>query len=46
MNALAGVSGAKVLLFSRAGFSKDLAALTRSRADIELIDLERLYHGD
>ncbi|WP_034590410.1 AAA family ATPase [Hamadaea tsunoensis] len=35
----------KLLLFSRTGFTKELRAET-GRADLELIDLERLYHGD
>lgn len=35
----------RLLLFSRGGFTRDLARLGRTRDDVELIDLERLYHG-
>ena len=35
----------KLLLFSRTGYSADLQAVARRRRDVELIDLERLYHG-
>lgn len=38
------VSNIKRLLFSLQGFAPDLDASGR-RADVELIDLERLYHG-
>jgi hypothetical protein len=34
-----------LLLFSREGFTADLTAAARGRADVQLIDLERLYHG-
>ena len=37
---------AKRLLFSAEGFSPDLAAAARNRPDVELVDLERLYHGN
>jgi uncharacterized protein len=33
------------LLFARAGFTSELTRLTRTRGDIELIDLDRLYSG-
>ena len=36
----------KLLLFARSGFTPPLADLAARRADIELIDLQRLYHGD
>jgi uncharacterized protein len=35
----------KLLLFSRRGFTRDLTRLGKTRDDVELIDLERLYHG-
>ena len=36
----------KRLLFSLKGFTPDLSAAARRRADVELIDLERLYDGE
>ena len=36
----------KLLLFSRNGFTPDLTAEAATRTSIELIDLNRLYHGD
>ncbi len=36
----------KLLLFSRSGFSADLARLADRRTDVELIDLDRLYAGE
>ncbi|NJP89810.1 ATP-binding protein [Nonomuraea sp. FMUSA5-5] len=36
----------KLLLFARAGFSDELARVARGRADVELVDLHRLYTGD
>lgn len=36
----------RLLLFARAGFTPALHATARSRPDVELIDLERLYHGE
>ncbi|GAA1277390.1 ATP-binding protein [Sphaerisporangium rubeum] len=36
----------KLLLFSRSGFSAGLARLAAERADVELVDLARLYEGD
>lgn len=36
----------KRLLFSLEGFTPDLAAAARSRPDVELVDLPRLYEGD
>ena len=35
----------KLLLFSRQGFTPDLAAEAQSSPDVALIDLHRLYHG-
>lgn len=35
----------KLLLFSRQGFTPDLTAQARSRSDVVLVDLPRLYHG-
>ena len=39
-------SASRLLLFSRAGFGPDLVAEARSRKDVELIDLARLYVGE
>ena len=36
---------AKILLFA-AGFTQDLQAQAANRADVELVDLDRLYHGE
>ncbi|MFC5830381.1 ATP-binding protein [Nonomuraea insulae] len=36
----------KLLLFARSGFAEDLREAARGRADVELIDLHRLYHGE
>lgn len=36
---------ARRLLFSMNGFSSELAATARRRADVELVDLDRLYEG-
>ena len=36
----------KLLLFARSGFTPPLAELSARHADIELIDLHRLYHGE
>lgn len=36
---------AKLLLISRRGFAKALHSAVRTRPDVELIDLERLYEG-
>jgi hypothetical protein len=35
----------KLMLFSRQGFTPELNAEARSRPDVALIDLDRLYHG-
>ncbi|WP_240506532.1 AAA family ATPase [Thermoactinospora rubra] len=35
----------KLLLFARSGFTPELRRLARSRPDVELIDLRRLYGG-
>lgn len=35
----------KLLLFGRAGFSTELTAEAATRPDVELIGLDRLYHG-
>lgn len=42
----ADVKGAKLLLFSRSGFDRDLRNEVATRADIELVDLGRLYRGE
>jgi len=39
------VRDTKLLLFGRSGFRRDLTAKARRRADLELVDLERLYVG-
>jgi uncharacterized protein len=36
----------RLLLFSAAGFDRELVATARRREDLELIDLERLYGGE
>ncbi|MEO3872628.1 ATP-binding protein [Nonomuraea sp. B12E4] len=36
----------KLLLFARSGFTDDLVALAHGRADVELVDLARLYTGE
>ncbi|MFG1703968.1 ATP-binding protein [Nonomuraea sp. M3C6] len=36
----------KLLLFARSGFTDDLVEVARGRADVELVDLERLYSGE
>jgi len=40
------VGAPKLLLFSRSGFSDDLARVADRRDDVELVDLRRLYHGE
>jgi hypothetical protein len=35
----------KLLLFSRSGFAPELTAAAAGRPDVELVDLNRLYHG-
>ncbi|GAA0996936.1 ATP-binding protein [Acrocarpospora macrocephala] len=35
----------KLLLFARAGFTRELRDVAAGRSDVELIDLERLYSG-
>lgn len=35
-----------LLLFSRSGFTRELRATAASRADVRLVDLDHLYHGD
>lgn len=39
------VAGTRLLLFSRSGFTHELIAAARTRPDVELVDLERLYTG-
>ena len=41
----AEVNSAKLLLFSRSGFERDLLDLAAQRDDVELVDIERLYRG-
>jgi hypothetical protein len=36
----------KLLLFARAGFTGELAGAAAGRADVELVDLNRLYRGE
>lgn len=36
----------RLLLFSRSGFSRALSAEARSRPDVQLVDVARLYQGD
>ncbi len=36
----------KVLLFSASGFERNLTAAARGRADVELVDIDRLYSGN
>lgn len=36
----------KLLLFSAAGFDRNLSAVAAEQSDVELIDLERMYAGD
>jgi alanine racemase len=36
----------RLLLFSRAGFTRGLLDAAAARGDVELIDIERLYAGD
>jgi hypothetical protein len=42
----AEVTGARLALFGRGGFDRELVALARRRGDVVLVDLERLYGGD
>ena len=42
----AAAARTKLLLFSQAGFDRNLVAEATQRADVELIDLERIYTGD
>ena len=37
---------ARLLLFSRTGFTAGLIDTARTRGDVELVDLARLYTGD
>jgi AAA+ ATPase superfamily predicted ATPase len=39
------VTSTRLLVFSRSGFTEDLAAAAGSRPDVELVDLDRLYRG-
>ena len=41
----AGAATAKLLLFSAGGFDRNLIRAAGTRADVELIDLDRLYTG-
>lgn len=41
----ADVQGAKLLLFGRSGFDSELRSTAGSRADVELVDLERIRSG-
>lgn len=42
----ADVRGARLLLFSRSGFDREVEDLAMTRDDVDLIDLDRLYRGD
>jgi uncharacterized protein len=42
----AQVAEAKLLLFGRAGFAPDVEEAAAQRPDVELIDLQRIRHGD
>lgn len=42
----AAVASTRLLLFSRAGFTKELEAEGSRRNDVELVDLDRLYGGE
>ena len=44
--ARAATARARLLLFSRGGFTRDLEAIAKRRRDLELVDLKRLYTGD
>jgi hypothetical protein len=35
----------KLLLFAGSGFTDDLRRVARRRGDVELVDLDRMYHG-
>lgn len=43
---LLNAADARLLLFSRAGFTDELHAATRDRGDLELVDVGRLYTGN
>jgi uncharacterized protein len=36
----------KLLLFARSGFTDDLVEAAQGRADVELVDLNRMYSGE
>jgi uncharacterized protein len=40
-----GGADARLLLFSRSGYTREIVATAKQRGDVELIDLERMYHG-
>ncbi len=42
----ADAASAKLLLFSRSGFEREVSDVARARSDLELIDLARIYQGD
>lgn len=42
----ADTDGARLLLFGRSGFDAALRRAAKTRPEVELIDLERLYEGD
>ncbi|MFP3988858.1 ATP-binding protein [Streptomyces sp. E11-3] len=39
-------AGARLLLFGRSGFDLNLTEAARGRPDVELVDLERVWHGE
>ena len=42
---LLDAGGARLLLFSRSGFTAELTAAAQARPDLELVDVARLYTG-
>jgi len=44
--ARAATDTTRLLLFSRGGFTREVEAAAKRRADLELVDLDRLYTGD
>jgi AAA+ ATPase superfamily predicted ATPase len=40
-----GSADARLLLFSRSGFTREVQRTAERRSDVELVDLDRIYHG-
>ncbi|MGH3950377.1 MAG: hypothetical protein ACRDSE_14860, partial [Pseudonocardiaceae bacterium] len=38
-------TGAKLLVFGRSGFDRELTDAANTRSDVELVDLDRIRHG-